>query len=59
MPSLTVMVSATVSITHDQPMAAREFASACGADINWVVQLVEVGIVHVSRTGEHAVDWHF
>ncbi len=57
MSSLNVL--AMVTITHDQPIAAQELARACGADINWVVQLVEVGIVHGERAGEHALDWRF
>lgn len=55
----SLAVTATVSITHDRPMAALELARACGADISWVVQLVEVGIVHGERAGAQATDWHF
>ncbi len=49
----------TVSITQNHPIAALELARACGADINWVVQLVEVGIVRGECVGEQAIQWHF
>ena len=57
MSSLTVL--ATVSINHDNPIAAQDLARACGADINWVVQLVEVGIVQGERAGQQVGDWYF
>jgi len=57
MPSLTTLT--TVSITHNQPIAALELARACGADIDWVIQLVEVGIVHGEHTGQQAGEWYF
>ena len=57
MTNLTV--TATVSITNDKPIAAQELAHACGADINWVVQLVEVGIVHGECVGAEAMGWRF
>lgn len=57
MSSLTVL--ATVSINHDNPIAAQDLARACGADINWVVELVEVGIVQGERAGPQAGDWYF
>lgn len=55
----TLTVTASASITQDQPIAALDLARACGADINWVVQLVEVGIVQGERAGQQAGDWYF
>ena len=57
MSSMTTLTA--VNITQNQPIAASELARACGADINWVVQLVEVGIVRGDRVGEQAIQWHF
>lgn len=57
MTNLTV--TASVSITNDKPIAAQELAQACGADIHWVVQLVEVGIVQGDCLGDQAADWRF
>lgn len=53
---------ATVSITTlsaSHPLAASELAHACGARIDWVVQLVEVGIVEVQAPGRQPDDWRF
>lgn len=48
---------ATVVCASD-PLGADELAHACGADLAWVVQLVEVGIV--AAPAEGAPDrWHF
>ncbi|MBW8718504.1 MAG: MerR family transcriptional regulator, partial [Variovorax paradoxus] len=43
----TVSVT-TTAISASQPLAANELAHACGADTEWVVQLVEVGIVQIA-----------
>ena len=49
--------AATLDASH--PLAADELAHACGAGIEWVVQLVEVGIVEVRTHAERPEDWHF
>jgi chaperone modulatory protein CbpM len=41
------------------PLRATELAHACGAEIDWVVQLVEVGIVEVRSPAERPDDWCF
>lgn len=39
-------VSVTASVLDATPsLAARDLAHACGAEIAWVIQLVEIGIV--------------
>ena len=39
-------VSVTASVLDATPsLAARDLAHACGAEVAWVVQLVEIGIV--------------
>ena len=42
---------------HDDP--AEELAHACGAEIDWVVQLVEVGIIESREAGEQPEQWRF
>ncbi len=59
MSSHTV-ISATATIVGDvHPLAAGELAHACGAEIEWVVQLVELGIVGVPEPGVSPDDWRF
>lgn len=41
------------------PLAAHEIALACGAEVAWVVQLVEVGIVEASPRDAQPDDWRF
>jgi chaperone modulatory protein CbpM len=53
-PSFT---AATLGALH--PLAAHELAHACGAEIEWVVQLVEVGIIEVRTQAERPEDWCF
>ncbi len=53
---------ATVSITTLSalhPLAASELAHACGARIDWVVQLVEVGIIEAQTPDRQPEDWRF
>ena len=57
-------VSVTASVVDATPsLAARDLAHACGAGVDWVVQLVEIGIVeHAAseagtRTGPE--QWRF
>jgi chaperone modulatory protein CbpM len=58
------MTMASVSVTATalglaHPLATHELAHACGAEIDWVVQLVEVGIVEVSVPSKRPDDWRF
>ena len=43
--TVTSTIATVVGSTH--PLAAHELAHACGAELDWVIQLVEVGIVVV------------
>ena len=52
-------VSVTTAISASQPLAAGELAHACGADTEWVVQLVEVGIVQVTTAEAPPERWQF
>jgi chaperone modulatory protein CbpM len=52
----TVTVTTAVGTSH--PLAANELAHACGADTEWVVQLVEVGIVRIAAA-EPPEQWRF
>lgn len=47
----------TLSASH--PLAASELAHACGAQIEWVVQLVEIGIIESRTPAAGPDDWHF
>ena len=52
--------SAALGASH--PLAARELAHACGAEIEWVVQLVEVGIIESRAPAgplERPEEWRF
>jgi chaperone modulatory protein CbpM len=59
----TVSVSITTAagaIASSRPLAANELAHACGADIAWVAQLVEVGIVQRAAPEEAQPErWQF
>lgn len=50
-----VITSATV-VGKSQPLSADDLARACGAEVEWVARLVDVGIVNAS--GEPA-QWCF
>lgn len=56
--STTTVISAT-AIGAEHPLAARELAQACGADLDWVAQLVEVGIVGIDPATAMPEDWRF
>ena len=52
------LVTATV-IDQDNPITPHELAQACGADIDWIVQLVEVGIVQAQSPAVQLQSWCF
>ncbi|MBS0343220.1 MAG: MerR family transcriptional regulator [Proteobacteria bacterium] len=48
------------AISEAQPLAAGELAHACGAEIDWVMQLVDVGIVQAEGAAERPPqEWRF
>ena len=49
----------SVALGAAHPLAAHELAHACGARIDWVVQLVEVGIVEVTGPSQPPEQWRF
>ena len=51
-----VIASATV-VGKSQPLSADDLARACHAEVEWVAQLVEVGIVNAS--GPRPAEWRF
>lgn len=51
-----VITSATV-VGKSQPLTADDLARACGAEVEWVARLVEVGIVNASGSGP--AEWRF
>ena len=58
---VTIKRSISVTAISDaQPLAANELAHACGAEIDWVMQLVDVGIVETDGdTGGPPQEWRF
>ena len=54
----TTVITAT-TISRENPIAAHELAHACGADLDWVAQLVEVGIVDLESPAASPADWRF
>jgi chaperone modulatory protein CbpM len=51
-----VITSATV-VGKTQPLSADDLARACGQEVEWIVRLVEVGIVNAS--GRQPAEWRF
>ena len=51
--------SVTTVVGSSSPLALRELAHACGAETDWVVQLVEVGIVEVAPAEAPPEQWRF
>jgi len=54
----TTVITAT-AISRENPIAAHELAHACGADLDWVAQLVEAGIVDLESAAASPADWCF
>lgn len=50
---------AVTTISDVHPIAASELAHACGAELDWVVQLVEVGIVETDAAAGPPHEWRF
>jgi chaperone modulatory protein CbpM len=48
-----------IAVSAAQPLLADELAHACGAGIDWVVELVEVGLVEVEDRERPPKDWRF
>jgi chaperone modulatory protein CbpM len=59
MSSYTVTSTVATAVGSSHPLAVHELAHACGAEIEWVIQLVEVGIVIVPDTSASPDDWRF
>jgi len=57
MASSDSVTATTLGAAH--PLAAHELAHACGAEIAWVVELVEVGIVEVRTPSASPDEWRF
>ena len=49
----------TMTIVESAPLTLGELARAVGAEEGWVVQLVEVEILHVDAPAEPPERWHF
>ncbi len=56
------MATSTTIVVSTEPIDAQALAHACGAGVEWVVQLVEVGIVEVHGpvpARARPEDWRF
>jgi chaperone modulatory protein CbpM len=49
----------TTALSASHPLAATELAHACGAEIEWVVQLVEIGIIESQAPAKKPEQWRF
>lgn len=57
MSSLTV--TTTTVVCASDPLDAAELAHACGAEVDWVIRLVEVGIVETASPHAQPSAWRF
>ncbi|AMM25957.1 chaperone modulator CbpM [Variovorax sp. PAMC 28711] len=57
--TVTTVTTTSTAIGNARPLAAAELAHAVGAEIDWVVELVEVGIVHVPAPRPAPAEWRF
>jgi chaperone modulatory protein CbpM len=57
MSSMTVISAEAISSDH--PIALQDLAHACGADTDWVFQLVEVGILGDLPSASGTGEWRF
>jgi chaperone modulatory protein CbpM len=53
------ITTTTTTVAGSHPLAASELAHACGAQLDWVVQLVEVGIIESRTPATQPDDWRF
>ena len=44
-------------VGKSQPLSADDLARACGQEVEWIVRLVEVGIVNAA--GRRPAEWRF
>ncbi|MBO1110615.1 chaperone modulator CbpM [Bordetella petrii] len=56
MKTIVIAASGTFADTA-QSLSAQDLAQACGTEVDWVVQLVEVGIIEAA--GPQPADWRF
>lgn len=52
-----LVINTVTVVGKKQPLTAEELARACGAQVEWVARLVEVGIVEVR--GREPSEWRF
>lgn len=48
-----------VAIDHDNPISLQALAHACGVEVDWVIQLVDVGIVEAQSPATQLQNWCF
>lgn len=52
-----IVISSATVVDKSQPLSADDLARACCAEVEWVAQLVEVGIV--DARGPRPAEWRF
>lgn len=55
----TMQITSVVVIGLENPITARELAHTCGADLNWVAQLVEAGVIELQDEAVAHDAWYF
>ena len=59
MSHFSTKVTLLTVVSSEHPLAAAELAQACGASVEWVVQLVELGIVDCRSEAKTPDAWRF
>lgn len=59
MSKVSRQLTSLTLVSSEHPLATRELAQACGASVEWVVQLVELGIVEVPSGTDAPEQWQF
>lgn len=55
----TVQVTHVIAVSRDNPLVALELARACGADLDWVTELVDLGVLGDQDTTAAPETWFF
>ncbi|MDM0045962.1 chaperone modulator CbpM [Variovorax dokdonensis] len=57
---VTIKHSFTATVVDDRGvLVAEELAHACGAEVEWVVELVEIGLLQAESDASSPAQWRF
>lgn len=59
MSNTSARLTSLTLVNSEHPLAASELAQACGASVEWVTQLVELGIVEMPPDADAPERWKF